>query len=69
MTQLTVQGVTPATVSHPAEQIRKFLSEDSAAWQPCSPEFLNYALALLVFAIRYPSVFWKTNKESSQNIG
>ena len=29
---------------------------------PCSAEYLNYALALLVFAVRYPSVFWKTNK-------
>ena len=67
-------------VSHPADQIRKFL-EAETAWYvryylsifyifisthiyryPCSAEYLNYALALLVFAVRYPSVFWKTNK-------
>lgn len=27
-----------------------------------SAEFLNYAIALLVHAVRYPSVFWRTNK-------
>ncbi|MPD02214.1 Protein tincar [Portunus trituberculatus] len=31
-------------------------------WSPLSPELLNYTIALLVFAIRYPSVFWHTNK-------
>ncbi|KAF4522365.1 hypothetical protein B566_EDAN012222, partial [Ephemera danica] len=25
-------------------------------------EFINYAIALAVYAIRYPAVFWKTNK-------
>lgn len=29
---------------------------------PMSAEFLNYALALLVYAVRYPAVFWHTNK-------
>jgi len=29
---------------------------------PVSAEFLNYALALLVYAVRYPAVFWNTNK-------
>ncbi|PSN54783.1 hypothetical protein C0J52_02015 [Blattella germanica] len=29
---------------------------------PVSPEFLNYGLALLVYAVRYPAVFWNTNK-------
>lgn len=37
------------------------LPEDGQ-WNPLSPELLNYAIALLVFAIRYPSVFWHTNK-------
>ena len=32
------------------------------SWWPCSPEFINYGLALLVFAVRYPAVFWNTNK-------
>uniref|UniRef100_T1JH58 Protein tincar n=1 Tax=Strigamia maritima TaxID=126957 RepID=T1JH58_STRMM len=27
-----------------------------------SPEFVNYALALLTYAVRYPSVFWMTSK-------
>ena len=31
-------------------------------WWPVSPEFLNYAVALLVYAVRYPAVFWHTNK-------
>ncbi|RXG69986.1 Protein tincar [Armadillidium vulgare] len=31
-------------------------------WKPFSPELINYAFALLIFAIRYPSVFWHTNK-------
>ena len=39
-------------VSHPAEQIRQFLQSDSS-WHPCSAEYINYALALLVFAVRY----------------
>nr|XP_053655194.1 uncharacterized protein LOC128704154 [Cherax quadricarinatus] len=37
------------------------LPEDGK-WSPLSPELLNYTVALLVFAIRYPSVFWHTNK-------
>ena len=48
-------------VNHPADQIRKFLEQDTP-WTPFSAEFINYALALLVFSIRYPAVFWKTNK-------
>ncbi|UYV71896.1 hypothetical protein LAZ67_9000971 [Cordylochernes scorpioides] len=27
-----------------------------------SPEFLNYAFALLVYAVRYPSVYWNASK-------
>lgn len=33
-----------------------------AGASPISAEFLNYALALVVYAVRYPSVFWNTNK-------
>ncbi|XP_076308145.1 uncharacterized protein LOC143223709 [Tachypleus tridentatus] len=29
---------------------------------PVSAEFLNYGLALVVYAVRYPSVFWRVNK-------
>ncbi|GAB6031446.1 hypothetical protein CHUAL_009217 [Chamberlinius hualienensis] len=32
---------------------------------PVSPEFLNYAIALLVYSVRYPAVFWETNKPFS----
>lgn len=34
-------------------------------WHPCSPEFINYALALVVYSVRYPAVFWNTNKAFS----
>ena len=62
MSEIMLQTVTKASVvSHPADQIRKFL-EAETAWYPCSAEYINYAIALLIFAVRYPSVFWKTNK-------
>lgn len=32
---------------------------------PISPEFINYALALLVYSVRYSAVFWETNKSFS----
>ena len=48
-----LQSTTASPVSHPAEQIRQFLESDSASWHPCSPEYVNYALALLVFAVRW----------------
>lgn len=32
---------------------------------PVSPEFVNYAIALLVYSVRYPAVFWETNKAFS----
>ena len=31
-------------------------------WWPVSPEFLNYGVALTVYAVRYAAVFWNTNK-------
>ncbi|KAK7869725.1 hypothetical protein R5R35_011794 [Gryllus longicercus] len=34
----------------------------TADWGPVSAEYLNYGLALLVYAVRYPAVFWHTNK-------
>ena len=42
-------------------QIRAYL-EKQEDWWPVSPEFANYALALLVYSVRYPAVFWNTNK-------
>lgn len=50
-----------APYHHPAAQIREYL-EEQEPWWPVSPEFANYALALLVYAVRYPAVFWNTNK-------
>ena len=44
-------------------KIVHFLGDDT--WHPCSPEFVNYALALLVYSVRYPAVFWNTNKAFS----
>ena len=54
-------STTQAPFHHPAAQIRAYLAAEDN-WWPCSPEFINYALALLVFAVRYPAVFWNTNK-------
>lgn len=51
-------------VHHPADQIRRFL-ESEGVWEPFSAEYINYGLALVVFAVRYPAVFWKTNKALS----
>ncbi len=45
----------------PFLQIRVYL-EELEPWFPVSPEFLNYALALVVYSVRYPAVFWNTNK-------
>ena len=52
---------TPTPFHHPAAQIREYLEAEDT-WWPCSPEFINYALALLVYSVRYPAVFWNTNK-------
>ena len=54
-------STTQAPFHHPAAQIRAYLAAEEN-WWPCSPEFINYALALLVFSVRYPAVFWNTNK-------
>ena len=45
-------------------QIRAYL-EKQDSWWPVSPEFANYALALLVYSVRYAAVFWNTNKAIS----
>ena len=52
---------TQAPYAHPAAQIRDYL-EKQDQWWPVSPEFVNYALALIVYSVRYASVFWNTNK-------
>ncbi len=47
-----VKSTTVGTpVHHPADQIRRFL-EQEGVWEPFSVEYINYALALLVFAVR-----------------
>lgn len=35
---------------------------DATNFGTVSIEFLNYALALFIYSVRYPSVFWSTNK-------
>lgn len=55
---------TQAPYHHPAAQIREFL-KDQNSWWPCSPEFINYCVALLVYSVRYAAVFWRTNKTFS----
>ena len=57
----TLAATTPAPYHHPAAQIRTYL-EEMEPWFPVSPEFANYALALVVYSVRYPAVFWNTNK-------
>ena len=52
---------TQAPYHHPAAQIREYL-ESQEKWWPVSAEFLNYAFALVVYSVRYPAVFWNTNK-------
>lgn len=46
--------------------LQKFLHTkdlEVAKWTtPPSLEFLNFALAIMVWSVRYPSVFWKTSK-------
>ena len=48
-------STTPPPFHHPAAQIREYL-EAEETWWPCSPEFINYTLALLVYSVRYPAV-------------
>ena len=57
----TTANTTPAPFHHPAAQIREYLEAEDT-WFPFSPEFINYVLALLVYSVRYPAVFWNTNK-------
>lgn len=42
--------------------ITYYFVSDEEKWGPVSIEFFNYALALAVYAVRYPAVFWNTNK-------
>ncbi|XP_046689315.1 protein tincar isoform X3 [Homalodisca vitripennis] len=49
----------PLSVGIPGQELSM---DDDPKWGPVSPELLNYALALFVYAIRYPAVFWNTNK-------
>merc|ERR1711892_1061203 len=49
---------------HPTHEIRQQLEFDYL-WHPCSVEYLNYALAILIFSVRYSSVFWSTSKAFS----
>ncbi|KAI5740846.1 hypothetical protein M8J76_007861 [Diaphorina citri] len=50
----------PLTAGLPGADI--VLKDEQHVWGSISIEFLNYALALFVYAVRYPSVYWNTNK-------
>lgn len=50
-------------VSGDYECVRVLILFADAGWgSSVSVEYLNYALALLVYSVRYPAVFWNTNK-------
>lgn len=37
-------------------------SDSGESYGPVSLEYLNYAIALGVYSVRYPAVFWSCNK-------
>ncbi|KAK3921981.1 Protein tincar, partial [Frankliniella fusca] len=53
--------VARSTSSHP-DPLVAGCGGYAEAWATLSPELLNYGLALLVYAVRYPAVFWRGNK-------
>ncbi|KAL1110250.1 hypothetical protein AAG570_008327 [Ranatra chinensis] len=56
--------ILPTTSSAPRSMLltQEILLDGEVKWGPVSIEFFNYALALAVYAVRYPAVFWNTNK-------
>ncbi|KAJ8664445.1 hypothetical protein QAD02_006107 [Eretmocerus hayati] len=44
------------------ENLNVELDETSDSYGPITLEYLNYAMALGVYSVRYPAVFWATNK-------
>ncbi|RZF42831.1 hypothetical protein LSTR_LSTR003655, partial [Laodelphax striatellus] len=49
----------PLSIKHP---VREIAINDETQWGPVSAEIVNFAIALVVYTIRYPAVFWNTNK-------
>uniref|UniRef100_A0A1B6EGG5 Protein tincar n=1 Tax=Clastoptera arizonana TaxID=38151 RepID=A0A1B6EGG5_9HEMI len=47
------------TVGVPGQEIA---TNDETQWGHSSTELFNYILALVVYSVRYPAVFWSTNK-------
>lgn len=48
-------------LDHP-EYLNQEIDESEDSYGPVSLEYLNYAMALGVYSVRYPAVFWATNK-------
>ncbi|XP_008202989.1 protein tincar isoform X3 [Nasonia vitripennis] len=44
------------------ESLNLEIDETSEVYGPITLEYLNYAIALGVYSVRYPAVFWATNK-------
>ncbi|XP_049962031.1 protein tincar, partial [Schistocerca serialis cubense] len=57
-TNMTTSVPPAARLAISGDQLR----EPALTIGPVSAEFANYAAALLVYAVRYPAVFWHTNK-------
>ncbi|XP_014289196.1 protein tincar [Halyomorpha halys] len=56
-TPVPVSSTTPI-----AQGFLIFAGQDGQKIGPVTIEFFNYALALAVYAVRYPAVYWNTNK-------
>lgn len=61
-TASSINGSLPNSLPLIGDALEEGVELRTADWGPVSPEFLNYGLALLVYAVRYPAVFWHTNK-------
>ncbi|KOC70395.1 Protein tincar [Habropoda laboriosa] len=49
-----------ADLDHPEQLNLKFQTDEP--YGPITLEYLNYAIALAVYSVRYPAVFWSCNK-------
>ncbi|KAK6639249.1 hypothetical protein RUM43_007520 [Polyplax serrata] len=61
-TSANAEELTSVPINRGGQDVTLSSFLDDTVLGSISPEFLNYALALLVYAVRYPSVFWNTNK-------
>ncbi|XP_014250524.1 protein tincar [Cimex lectularius] len=59
-TSFTTLSAMPEAMKFTSQQEPTYPEEEK--WGSVTVEFFNYALALFVYAVRYPAVFWNTNK-------